>query len=44
VSLIQQTRPPINPPSLPRASLAIVWRNLLHIKRMPEMLLDVTVQ
>jgi ABC-2 type transport system permease protein len=38
------TRPPIHPPSLVRASATIVWRNLLHIRRMPEMLLDVTVQ
>ena len=38
------TRPPIHPPSLLRASSTIVWRNLLHIRRMPEMLLDVTVQ
>jgi ABC transporter DrrB family efflux protein len=37
-------RPPIHPPSLLRASATIVWRNLLHIRRMPEMLLDVTVQ
>jgi ABC transporter DrrB family efflux protein len=37
-------RPPIHPPSLMRASATIVWRNLLHIRRMPEMLLDVTVQ
>jgi ABC transporter DrrB family efflux protein len=37
-------RPPIAPPSLLRASSTIVWRNLLHIRRMPEMLLDVTVQ
>src|SRR3712207_8924824 len=37
-------RPPISPPSLLRASSTIVWRNLLHIRRMPEMLLDVTVQ
>ncbi|WP_448612743.1 ABC transporter permease [Modestobacter sp. URMC 112] len=37
-------RPPIAPPSLLRASATIVWRNLLHIRRMPEMLLDVTVQ
>ena len=27
-----------------RQSLTIVWRNLIHIKRMPEMLLDVTIQ
>ena len=37
-------RPPISPPSLLRASSTIVWRNLVHIRRMPEMLLDVTVQ
>jgi ABC transporter DrrB family efflux protein len=37
-------RPPIHPPSLLRASSTIVWRNLVHIRRMPEMLLDVTVQ
>ncbi len=37
-------RPPIHPPSLLQASSTIVWRNLLHIRRMPEMLLDVTVQ
>jgi len=39
-----QERPEIRPPSLLRASTAITWRNLIHIKRMPEMLLDVTVQ
>ncbi len=38
------TRPVITPPSLLQASATIVWRNLIHIKRMPEMLLDVTVQ
>jgi ABC-2 type transport system permease protein len=37
-------RPEIHPPSLLRASTTIVWRNLVHIRRMPEMLLDVTVQ
>ncbi|MGY1651089.1 ABC transporter permease [Geodermatophilus sp. SYSU D01119] len=37
-------RPEIRPPSLLRASSVIVWRNLVHIRRMPEMLLDVTVQ
>jgi ABC transporter DrrB family efflux protein len=42
---VKATRPPpISPPSLLRASATIVWRNLLHIRRMPEMLLDVTVQ
>jgi ABC-2 type transport system permease protein len=49
VTTIQTTRqpvarPPISPPSLLRASSTIVWRNLVHIRRMPEMLLDVTVQ
>ncbi|HEY0774757.1 MAG TPA: ABC transporter permease, partial [Nocardioidaceae bacterium] len=39
-----ETRPVISPPSLWQASTTIVWRNLIHIKRMPEMLLDVTVQ
>ena len=38
------SRPAIEPPSLVQASATIVWRNLIHIKRMPEMLLDVTVQ
>ena len=37
-------RPEIHPPSLLHASGTIVWRNLVHIRRMPEMLLDVTVQ
>ncbi len=40
----QTVRPTINPPSLVRASMVVVWRNLIHIKRMPEMLMDVTVQ
>jgi ABC transporter DrrB family efflux protein len=38
------TRPPIHQRSLLQQSLTVVWRNLLHIRRMPEMLLDVTVQ
>ena len=37
-------RPLIAPPSMMKASAAVVWRNLIHIRRMPEMLLDVTVQ
>jgi ABC transporter DrrB family efflux protein len=41
---LEMTRPPIAPPSLAQASTTVVWRNLLHIRRMPEMLLDVTVQ
>lgn len=38
------TRPPIHQRSLLQQSLTVVWRNLLHIRRMPEMLLDVTIQ
>src|SRR4028119_745320 len=41
---VPATRPSIKPPSLLGASATIVWRNLVHIRRMPEMLLDVTVQ
>jgi ABC-2 type transport system permease protein len=37
-------RPEIRETGLLRQSLVIVRRNLIHIKRMPEMLLDVTVQ
>ncbi|SEP15573.1 ABC transporter permease [Trujillonella endophytica] len=40
----RRIRPEISPPTLLRASATIVWRNLVHIRRMPEMLLDVTVQ
>ena len=40
----RRARPQIAPPTLLRASATIVWRNLVHIRRMPEMLLDVTVQ
>ncbi len=43
-TMTSHTRPPINPPSMLRASTTVVWRNLIHIKRMPEMLMDVTVQ
>jgi ABC transporter DrrB family efflux protein len=43
-TMFTASRPPIEPPSMLRASGTIVWRNLIHIKRMPEMLLDVTVQ
>jgi ABC transporter DrrB family efflux protein len=38
------TRPEIRDTGLLRQSLSIVRRNLIHIKRMPEMLLDVTIQ
>jgi ABC transporter DrrB family efflux protein len=43
-TMASNTRPPITPPSMLRASATVVWRNLIHIKRMPEMLMDVTVQ
>ncbi|WP_246162054.1 ABC transporter permease [Aeromicrobium ginsengisoli] len=43
-TMTSNTRPPISPPSMLRASATVVWRNLIHIKRMPEMLMDVTVQ
>ena len=43
-TMFTASRPPIEPPSMLGASGTIVWRNLIHIKRMPEMLLDVTVQ
>ena len=41
---LQLNRPPIAPPNVVKASTTVVWRNLIHIRRMPEMLLDVTVQ
>jgi ABC-2 type transport system permease protein len=37
-------RPRLQPPSLLVSSAIVVRRNLIHIKRMPEMLLDVTIQ
>src|SRR5687767_15685173 len=37
-------RPQIRRTSLLTQSLAITRRNLIHIKRMPEMLMDVTIQ
>ena len=37
-------RPEIVPTGLLRQSLSITRRNLIHIKRMPEMLMDVTIQ
>jgi len=43
-TMTSNTRPPISPPSMLGASATVVWRNLIHIKRMPEMLMDVTVQ
>lgn len=44
MSTAQSVRPSIVPPSMMSASATIVWRNLIHIRRMPEMLMDVTVQ
>ena len=38
------TRPEAHPPTLLSSSLIVVRRNLIHIKRMPELLLDVTIQ
>ena len=37
-------RPTLRPPSLLPATLVVVRRNLIHIRRMPELLLDVTIQ
>lgn len=37
-------RPQIRRRSVLQASMTVVWRNLLHIRRMPEMLMDVTIQ
>ena len=37
-------RPEIHETGLLRQSMTIVRRNLIHIKRMPEMLMDVTIQ
>src|SRR4051794_25410242 len=37
-------RPAIRDRGLVGESLTITWRNLLHIRRMPEMLMDVTIQ
>jgi ABC transporter DrrB family efflux protein len=37
-------RPALRPPGLAAASAIVVRRNLIHIKRMPELLLDVTIQ
>jgi ABC-2 type transport system permease protein len=40
----ETARPLLQDRSLLQQSLTVVWRNLLHIRRMPEMLLDVTIQ
>lgn len=44
MSAVTSQRPILAPPSLLRASAIVVRRNLIHIKRMPELLLDVTIQ
>jgi ABC transporter DrrB family efflux protein len=46
MSTIAQTRSsvPVENRGLLAQSMTVVWRNLLHIRRMPEMLLDVTIQ
>ena len=41
---IPGARPSIRSRGLVGESLTITWRNLLHIRRMPEMLMDVTIQ
>jgi ABC transporter DrrB family efflux protein len=43
-AVLSGSRPAITPPSLVAASAMVVRRNLIHIKRMPELLLDVTIQ
>lgn len=37
-------RPVVAPPGLMRQCLIMVWRSIKHIRRMPEMLTDVTIQ
>jgi ABC-2 type transport system permease protein len=44
MSAVATDRPVLTPPSLLRASAMVVRRNLIHIKRMPELLIDVTIQ
>jgi ABC transporter DrrB family efflux protein len=39
-----EAREPLAPPSYLGSCVLVVRRNLLHIKRMPELLLDVTIQ
>lgn len=42
--IAEAARPTITPPSLWKQVRTHVWRNLKHIRRMPEMLADVTFQ
>jgi ABC transporter DrrB family efflux protein len=44
MSAVTSRQPDLAPPSLVRSSAMVVRRNLIHIKRMPELLLDVTIQ
>ena len=41
---LDRIQPPLERRGLFRQSLTITWRNLIHIRRMPEMLMDVTIQ
>jgi ABC transporter DrrB family efflux protein len=43
-AVVSRRPPPVEQRTLLQQSLTVVWRNLLHIRRMPEMLLDVTIQ
>ncbi|MEJ7705832.1 MAG: ABC transporter permease [Nocardioidaceae bacterium] len=43
-STVRTARPPSESRSVLQQSMTVVWRNLIHIRRMPEMLLDVTIQ
>jgi ABC transporter DrrB family efflux protein len=45
MSALPQSRPfQLEQRNIVQQSLTVVWRNLIHIRRMPEMLLDVTIQ
>src|SRR5215213_6946200 len=44
MSAVTTRHPDLVPPALVRSSAMVVRRNLIHIKRMPELLLDVTIQ
>lgn len=44
VTVSTPARPTINPPGLWKQVRTHVWRNIKHIRRMPEMLADVTFQ
>lgn len=44
VAAAEIERPRYSPPGMVRQVATMVWRNLLHIRRMPEMLTDVTIQ